>query len=40
LDDGVDNTPEDYRRFALQGYDVEMSPFGFGARVGFALNFN
>jgi len=40
LNDGVDNTPEDYRRFALQGYDVEMSPFGFGARVGFALNFN
>jgi hypothetical protein len=40
LNDGGTNSDEDYLRYALQGYEVELGTVGFGARVGFALNFN
>jgi len=40
LYDGTVNSPEEYRRYALQGYDVELNPVAYDLRVGFALNFN
>ena len=40
LHDGTVNSPEEYRRYALQGYDVELNPVAYDFRIGFALNFN
>jgi hypothetical protein len=41
LNDGATvNGDEEYLRYALQGYDVELGSVGFDLRVGFALNFN
>jgi hypothetical protein len=33
-------SPEDRQRYLLSQYRLELEPFGFGARVGFALNFD
>jgi hypothetical protein len=41
LNDGATiNSDDDYLRFAIQGYDVELGSIGFDVRAGFALNFN
>jgi hypothetical protein len=34
------NSPEDYRRYTLQGYKVDMDSVGGTLRLGFSLNFN
>jgi hypothetical protein len=40
LDNVGPHTPEDYRRYALQQYEVELGSVGYGIRLGFAVNFN
>ncbi len=40
INDGFENTLEEYRRYALQGYKIDLNTVGYDARVGFALNFN
>jgi hypothetical protein len=40
IDNGMPDSPEDYRRYALQGYGVDVGTVGYDVRLGFALNFN
>ena len=40
IGDGQVNTPEEYRKYALQGYKIDLNTVGYDARIGFALNFN